>query len=405
MVEYRALGDEHREVYWNYTGYAFSPDSGQEPYDPDEHEPERMAMGDRRGVFADGAAPDDPPRCVCAHHWFDALVRGERHPAPGLSAVASPPEHRRQGYVRQLLLSALEEYRSRNDRFSLLWPFRYHFYRQYGWETCAEHRMYSCEPSALSFARAAYGDSGSYRQLSADDYGVIEPVYESYAGRYALSVGRTATWWRHRIFSGWDADPYVYVWERGGEARGYLSYTIDGEWGERTMRIRDLAFVDHEALLALCAFCSNHDSQADEVRFALPRDVNVLDLADEPEDIECEHKTGAMARIVDVESTLDAIRYPDTDGRVTMSIEDPLAEWNERSVRLTVEGGVATCEPVSTGGHADLTLDIGLLTQLVVGYRSASELAWHGRLDAPAEIVDTLDRLYPPTETYLGTGF
>lgn len=401
MVEYRPLDDEHHEVFFEYTKYAFRPESGPAEYDPDEHETEQMKLGDKRGLFD----TEETPRCLCAHYWFDAFIRGNRHPAPGLSAVATPPENRRRGYVERLLENVLEEYRTRGDQFSLLWPFRYRFYRNYGWETCSAHLAYSCEPAALSFSRERADEKGRYRPVSDDEYGELASVYEAYSSRYGLSVTRTEDWWRHRVFEGWGTDPYVYVWERNGEVRGYLTYTIDGEWGDRTMQVREMAFLDHEALLALCAYCANHDSQVSTVRFGLPTDVTLLDLAPDPEDLDCELKTGGMARLVDVAASLSALEYPTVDAQLTLAVSDPLVDWNDGRFHLDAGDGTVTCETAARDHEPDATLDIGALTQLAVGYRSAEDLERTNRLDAPAAVVSTLDTLYPTEPTYLGTRF
>ena len=409
MVEYRPLEDAHRDAFFEYTTYAFSPDTGPVEYDPEEHDNERLRMGAQRGLFTDD---DDRPRCLCAHYWFDALVRGERHPAPGLSAVATPPEYRRTGYIEQLLAHSLEEYRSRESRFSLLWPFRTRFYRQFGWETCSASRSYTCEPDALSFARGWGGESessededGRYRQLDADEYERLVPVYEEFSDRYALSIGRDEQWWRHRVFSSWTTDPYVYTYERDGDARGYLVYSIEGEWGDRTMRVWELVFADHDALFALCAYCANHDSQVSEVTFSLPTDVDLLTLVPDPEDVECERNVGAMARIVDVSETLSALQYPAVDAAVTLTVEDSFADWNDGTYRLVVDDGLATCETVSDGRDADVVLDVGALTQLAVGYRSARHLERSNQIETEADSLATLERLFPSEQTFVGTRF
>lgn len=402
MTDYRPLDGNHREVFAEYTSYGFVPESGPIEYDPEEHEHERMQLGARRGLFDD--AVSDDPLCVCLHHWFDARIRGERHSSPGLSFVASPPEHRRAGYVEQLLAHSLAEYRDRGDRFSLLWPFRYRFYRQFGWETCSSRRSYTCEPAALSFARDRLGAVGRYRSVDADEYEPLASVYEAFSRRYALSVGRDEDWWQQRLFTGWEEDPYAYAWERDGDVRAYLLYFVDGSWGDRTMRVKDLAFVDHEALLALCAYLANHDSQVSKLQFTLPTDVELLDLVTDPEDIDCELTNGPMARLVDAAETLPALQYPAVDADVTLKVEDPLVDWHDDPLRLVVEEGTATCERVPDG-VPDVTIDVGTLTQLVVGYRTASDLDRHGRVDAPADVVESLDRLYPRTRPYLDTGF
>lgn len=407
--EYRPLESEHRDAYVEYTSYAFNPESGPVTYDPEEHETEQLRIGDRRGLFEAGADEDEPPRCVCAHHWFEAKVRGKTCSTPGLSAVASPPAYRRKGYVRRLLKHSLAEYRSRDGRFSLLWPFRYRFYRQYGWETVSAHRRYTCEPETLSFAterlRECKGVGGRYQELETDDFTDAARVYEAHTRQYSLAVDRSEAWWRHLIFESWESDPFVAAWERDGTVCGYLVYTIDGSGRDRTMNVRELVHNDFESLLALLAYCHNHDSQVGEVRFTLPPDVDVLDLVPDPEDVECRLHTGAMARIVDVVQTLSELPYPGVDADLTLTVEDPLVDWNDRTVRLAVDRGAAVCEPVADERNPDVTTDVGALTQLAVGYRKASVLERHGVLTGSDETISTLDRLFPPDNTYIATRF
>lgn len=198
--------------------------------------------------------------------------------------------------------------------------------------------------------------------------------------------------------------------EDDGNDRAYLTYTIDGSWGDRTMHVRDLAFVDHEGLLAICAFCANHDSQVTEVTFSLPTDVDFLDLVPTPEDVECTLEPGAMARIVDVRETLSAFQYPDVDAQVTITVTDSLVEWNEGTITLSVTDGEPTCEYHAEADEADpetpsVTLDIGTLTQLVVGYRSTRDLEQLGRVTVSEETRTVLERLFPREQPYLGTRF
>ena len=405
MNDYRPLGDDHREAFATYTGYAFVPEAGPVEYDPEEHDTARMELGDRRGLFAPDATADDRPLCVCVHHWFDAHVRDDRHSTPGLSMVASPPDHRREGNVERLLVRSLEEYRERGDRFSILWPFRYRFYRQYGWETCTDRPRYSCPPEALSFAADATGDGGRYRPIDADEYDALVPIYDHHASQYALAVDRDEDWWRHRIFESWETDPYVYAWERDGDVRGYVVYTIPGEWDDRTLQVRELGYLDTEALLAMLGFCANHDSQVEEVRFTLPPTDRLHDLVPDPEDVDLSLETGVMARIVDVAETLSVLSYPDLDAVVTLEIEDSFAAWNDGRFTLSVTDGEPTCERSTAIDDPDVTLDVGTLTQLAVGYRSADALNRMGQLEASPDAVEDLARLFPPDDVYLATGF
>ncbi|MCU4740005.1 GNAT family N-acetyltransferase [Natronoglomus mannanivorans] len=423
MTDYRPLPDEQRDVFHEYVSYAFAPEEGpsESEYDPEE-EPERAKLGSRRGLYPDEESADtgdddlERPLCVCRHHWFDARVRGDIHAAPGLSAVATPPENRRSGFVRDLLRHSLAEYRDRGARFSVLWPFEYGFYRQYGWDTCNKRTVYECDPETLAFAADERRNEGSFSRLEADDYESLAPTYEAHSSAYGLSLERDEEWWRHRVFSSWETDPFVYAWERDGEVRGYLTYTVEEEDGrdEPTMAVTELAFVDHEAHLALLSFCANHDSQVGRVRLPAPEESRLLDLVGDPHDVDCTVKLGPMVRIVDVAETLSALSYAHLERAeesraesrepVTLAVEDPLVEWNDGVFSLGVSSESDTtavaCEPVTT--DPDATIDVGALSQLAVGYRSARTLRRAGRLtlDGSEErVIERLETLFPTTPT------
>ncbi|MBZ6493734.1 GNAT family N-acetyltransferase [Natrinema longum] len=410
MVDYRPIPDE-RDVFHEYRSYAFRPEEGVPAYDPDEHERPRATLGSRRGVYETDGADDAEPRCVCRHYWLESRVREECHRTAGLASVATPPEYRRRGYVRQLLARSLAEYRDREIRFSVLWPFSYRFYRQYGWDTCNRIVTHECEPSVLSFATDAVDrDAGSIRRLEADEFRSLTPAYEAHADRYSLSLEREEDWWRYRVFGGHDRDPFVYAYERDGRVRGYLVYTIDGEMGDRTMAVSELVAADHEATLALLSFCHDHGSQVERVRLRVPSGVPLRDLARDPDEIETVVENGPMVRIVDVAATLSALSYPDLDVSTTIAVEDPLAEWNEGVFELAIAAGQADCTRLdgrsNAAADADVRLEIGALSQLVVGFQSAETLERTGRIETAApEPGDVLSTLFPQTEVYLGDRF
>ncbi len=302
MADYRQIPDE-RGVFHEYRTYAFVPELGPTPYDSDEHDTPRALLGSPRGIYPDADADASEPRAVCRHYWLTARVRGDLHPTAGLAAVATPPEYRRQGYVGQLLEHSLEEYRERGCRFAVLWPFRYAFYRQFGWDTSNTIVTHECDPETLAFAAAATDREGSFTRLDADDYERLESAYDSFAERYALTLERSDDWWRYRLLENFDTDPYIYAYERDGAVRGYLIYTVEAndDHNERTMDVSELGFETYDDLLALLSFCHTHDSQVDRVRLRVPEQVPLLEIAAEPDEIETTVETGPMVRIVDVE--------------------------------------------------------------------------------------------------------
>ncbi|SIR86851.1 GNAT family N-acetyltransferase [Natronorubrum thiooxidans] len=407
MVEYRPIPDE-RDVFHEYRSYAFRPESGVPTYDPDEHETPRATLGSRRGLY-DPTADDTAPRTVCRHYWLETHVRGEPHRTAGLASVATPPEYRHSGYVRRLLANSLAEYRDRDVRFSVLWPFRYRFYRQYGWDTANSIVTHECAPTALEFATGAVDTEGTFRRLEADEYDRLEQAYDAHAERYGLALERDEQWWRRRVFAGHDRDPFVYAVERDGEVRGYLVYTIDDDSNGRTMAVSELVAVDHDALLALLAFCHRHDSQIERVRLRVPGDVPIRDIARDPDEIDTVVEDGPMVRIVDVAETLSACSAPALETDVTIAVDDPLADWNDGTFRLEGADGRSACTRLADSidpESADIRLDVAALSQLVVGSQSAPRLERTGRLTATdSTALKTVTTWFPETDVYLGEYF
>jgi predicted acetyltransferase len=401
-MDYRALPDDRKKQFQDYLEYAFSLENGpQDEYDwdPDEQ------PGEERALFE-----GDEMRCVCAHNWFQAHLRGQQFELAGLSAVASPPEHRRKGYVRRLLAESLAEYRDRDDFLTALWAFKHPFYERQGWALANKWTRFECDPDALGFARDHPLAGGDFRRIDTDDFDRLDPVLTAHNDDYELSIERTEEWWRERIFSSWRTDPYVYAWEDDqGEIRGYVVYRVESEDEGKRLRTTEFASADHEARVNLLRFLANHDSQVERVSINGPVDTTLLDLADEPEDVTCEVEPGPMVRIVDVPAAIEALDYPtDLDAKFTISVSDPLVDWNDGIFRAALADGRATCEPTIEGATPtpDVTATVGALSQVYVGYHSVAD----AETLADLEIRDSTTReplaeMFPERDVFLREGF
>ena len=403
-LRYRPVPDDDLDEFRRLLTYAFRPTETHEPLADDEELPPPARLGARRGIY-DG----DELLCTGRHHWFTLNVRGSKHDAPGLSAVSTPPWNRRRGLVRRLLLESLEEYREREGWFSALWPFEHPFYAKFGWATASDYAEIGVAPDDLDFLDAVE-PAGRFVELDADRWADCEAVYRE-ANDHTLAMYRTEEWWRKRVFEGWKHDPYVAGVEReiDGEAElvGYVVYRFDEDDGDRTLSVYELCAVDHDASVELLRFCRYHDSQVAAVELYGRPDAGLFDLVTDPRDVSVELRPGPMVRLVDVERSLGVLDYPrEVTEAVTLAVDDDLAAWNDGTFRLAVDGGRATCEPVSDApDDAAVRVGVGALSQLAVGYRSASRLREIGRLEADEGTVEALDALFPTEETVLHEGF
>ncbi|WP_459192906.1 GNAT family N-acetyltransferase [Halosimplex sp. J119] len=398
-VAVRPLAAEHYDEFRAITDYAFQPDDGPQEYDD---EPERIA--DRYGAF-DG----DDLVSVCGHYDFRANLRGEWVPLAGLAAVATPPEHRREGYVAALVDDALDRWRDESP-LAALWPFSRSYYAQFGWATANTSTKYTCPPDQLAFARGAA--EGKARPVNPDEWRALQSVHEEAAAETSLALRRRSEQlWRERILhEGSDDRRWAYLWERDGEPRGYVVYTFEDLGGPRHMnkqlKVADAAAVDHEARLGLLGLLADHDSQASEVVVSSDARTDLLDLAPDPSAVDCETRTGPMVRIVDVPAALERCPYPDgANADLTLRVTDETAPWNDDIFRFTVADGDVECAPADED-EPDATVGIGTLSQLVVGYHDVAAARRVGDLSVAEEsIADAIDGLFPLATPYLRTFF
>jgi predicted acetyltransferase len=425
----RVLPGDHRERFRDVLSYAFEPEGGPD-WDRSDHEwPDLFTP---LGYY--DAAPDADVgvadlAAACGYYDFETRVRDGWHRVPGVSAVASPPETRRRGVVAGMLEDLLSRFRDDGVALCSLWPFEYEFYRRFGWATCNDYAQLTVPPEQLS-ARAP-DPAGTFERLdAADDVAAMNAVHEAWATE-DLAVRRTEGWWRERVFRGWKRDPYVYGW-RDSEAQsasetrtgsestrertleGYVVYTVgerdDGDG--RVMTVWELAAADARAHDHLLRFCRDHDSQVERVQFRrLPSWVRPLFDYPDPRAATLEIRPGPMVRIVDVRRALERLDYGEATGAVTLSVSDDRCPWNDGTFRLQVTDEGATVRRVGdvdadADADADGRIDVGSLSQLLVGARGAADLARSdGLTDADEATRAALGRLFPERRLFLREGF
>ena len=414
MSEYRPVPDADVPEFQRILSYAFSPAEEHEPTDSLEELPPRATLGDRRAIYEGSEI-----RCTAVHHWFRLRVRGELEEVPGLSAVATPPEYRRQGLVGRLLAQSLSEYREHGAGFCALWPFSHPFYRQFGWGLCSRYGRVTCKPEALAgIGPGKEGESNGrehrFRRCSPEEWAALDRVYSATDDR-DLTMDRTEAWWRKRVFTGWDTDPYATGVERDGRLVGYLVYDIEeSENGDgRRMVVREVGHVDIEACRAVLEFCRNHDSQIEEIELRGPAETSLQDLARDPGEIAVEIEAGPMIRIVDLARALSGLSYPaGIEVDLALEVADGVADWNDGRFRLSIADGSGGCEPIVGGtdaltdagsdDDADLVTSITTLSQVAVGYLSVDRAETVGDFEvSSAEARETLEAAFPPRETFL----
>jgi len=378
MAEYRPVTEAHRERYHAIMQQAFDLESGPEPSyaaeepddDPDVWPP---ALSDPRGLFVDGAEDADATEIVstCKLYYLDATVRGEWTAIGGLGGVATPPEHRRNGYSRATIEGALDEYRENGVDFVALWPSTVRFYRALGWGVANRKTRVRVPPQQLAeIAGAPPAENGRFRQLDADEWERLRRVEVERAERFGLSLRRSEGWWRKRTLAAWPDGPapYVYGYEVGDELRGYA--LLDARAGDdgRELRVQDLAGIDHEIERALLGFLANYDSQVDAVVLDGPLAGDFSELVPDPGELDVTESVGTMIRLTDVERGLESLSWPAAlKQRFVLDVTDPLLDLNDDQFVVSIADGEATVESAGGDLAGDASLGIGTLSRLAIG--------------------------------------
>src|SRR5262249_33617864 len=122
-------------------------------------------------------------------------------------------------------------------------------------------------------------------------------------------------------------------------------------------------------------------------------------------DIETKSEPVTMARIVDVPGAFAyCVPPPDTNGAVTLSVQDECAPWNTGTWRVTFEGGKTFTE--RTNAAPQLAFDIQALSQVYHGMPTLDMLRAAERLTVYDEAgYLTLKRLLDGPPMWMNDGF
>lgn len=392
--------DEHDRAHF-ILAYSFNGDRSQEGRERLKHVEE---MGITTGLYEDGEM------AACLRVFpLRTFIHGTSIPLGGVSSVACLPEHRRKGYVGQLLRHALTEMRERGQTLSSLWTPHPSLYRRYGWMVASGAFRYRFKPKEIQPLDGARPE-GRAQRITDEQWPAIAEVYDRFAPPRNGYLDRDERWWKEALFRHLYDDKRrpndVAMWtDREGRSSGYIVYSNtredrpDGPDVSKLI-VDEFVATDSAAFNGLLRYLLSHDL-ADEVSWWGPAD-EPLDLAvDEPHRVKREHWHGFMLRIVDVEQAI-AARPPAAgapEGAFSVHIADAAAPWNQGVWRIECAGGRITAK--KTNGAADLSTDAAAFAAMYNAYLRPSDAARSGLAEAADTAAVLLaDRIlaadYPP---------
>ncbi|WP_162921788.1 GNAT family N-acetyltransferase [Listeria costaricensis] len=340
-----------------------------------------------------GAFQDERLLAQVLTYPLTASLYGEDFAMGGIVYVASFPENRGGGLIRQLMHASLAEMRQKGQLLSYLRPFSVPFYRKFGYELFTEEVAVELSAAHLPGDKAY---TGTLERTGHHDksFEAVRQIYDRYQKRKNGMLVRDAAWWSRLARREFTHEAVLYR-DQEGHPQGYALYTFEGE----TMLIYELAALTIEAEKAIWQFVKSHQSMFQTVKAM--NVGNIRDLAlwlTDPTDLAITETLSFMMRVVDVEPFLARVPFNSLTEPLYLEIREDFAEWNNGCYRIT-EQGVERLDHVPA--EKVLQTDIQTFSQMMTGFIRPTKLAYYEKLRGTAETIQKWEAALPVRETQL----
>ncbi|HHL0971155.1 TPA: enhanced intracellular survival protein Eis [Bacillus cereus] len=320
---------------------------------------------------------------------FHIYIGKEKFKMGGVAGVATYPEYRRSGYVKELLQHSLQIMKKDGYTVSMLHPFAVSFYRKYGWELCANLVICHMTKSDLVMKKQVNGTVKRFNKEKHPEE--VEKLYEVFAERFSGMLVREKNWWLQAVYD--DLTLAIY-YDENKKAAGYMLYKIENY----KMTVEEFVPLHNEARNGLWNFICQHDSMIKELEMTVSENEPLLYSLQEPR-VKTEIKPYFMGRIVDVEQFLKQyeLNWNNVQQEVILHITDAFAPWNNVTVRLANHEITIVEETTEKG----IKLDINALSAIMFGYKRPLELNELELISGSDEAIRSIENLVPMRKPFI----
>lgn len=386
----RKINQEELDDFFKVGLYAFGSWQDEPEHDPTGwfNPDECLGLFDNGRLFA-----------RLRNRSFQQVIRGSLKPMGGIASVASYPEHRRQGYVRQLMQAAFVDMREKGQVVSALYPFREGFYGRFGYVTTNSTLEVKIPTHALEHHLAAAADLDGGWSMKR------QPAWESGA-RFLHFMAEQSLQWHGSVLYPPDIpddllarfwqDQLVVFIEQQGQIQAAARYQVKGALTDGVLTIHEMAWDSFAARDKLLGFFARHADATPACWLSVPLGTNFQSWLYQPT-IHFESKISylnMMGRVVDVAGACAGLPAF-TEGECCFTYEDAQCPWNDGRFRLSTQNG--TLHAQKTRKACQLHLTPQGLSALVYGSLSFAEVVYRGWVTAVAEPAQHLfSHWFPP---------
>ncbi|MHA2030418.1 MAG: GNAT family N-acetyltransferase [Candidatus Kariarchaeaceae archaeon] len=317
-------------------------------------------------------------------------IRGNIVDMGGISAVASAPEYRRQGYVRQIMDAHFVEMNRLGQYVSVVYPFKPEFYEHMGYAIIAINVNIELPINKLR----SYRQKIEYERLDRLEGGIHLRNFhrKEIVPKYHGMIDRSDSRWTRKD----EKAPGVVMLARiNDELVAAGAYTISGYGG--MMESGEYFWTSVQGREAALGWAARHIDQVKTFRLHLPPNENTgYWLDDFRGRIQMNETSGfAMGRIVNLE-VLNGLPVPVGSDSKSIRIVDEQCQWNNKTIQLSEIDGKLVVEDTTDKGAQ---VSIQAVAAAVYGAVGPGELVNKGWATEDGEKI-LLD-FFPQYEAYV----
>lgn len=346
------------------------------------------------GTFLDDGTLISQVECGFMPVFYD----GKPIMCAAVGGVASKPEYRRLGGVRETFNGVFAHALNNSALVSILHPFSIGYYRKFGYETI--FRYLNAECSFKAFEKIERFTDVTLAQKEHTE--ILEEIYAAAAKKNNMLFER-------KNGRGFCTEPYkeckYTYFVNDGDSKGYVYIIPDRS--TRTITVEELVFTDKGALLKLFGFLRTYDGNYNFVNInKLPYNTPALGvLSDENGLVKRNLLYGGSGRILDMEGILNATVYPEGKGEFTLKITDEQIEGNNGIYTVKYENRKGIVEKKENGDY-QIALDAPAAARIILAREglTADEISYIPNTEIKESCDDFL-RAFPKRTTFFYDDF
>lgn len=313
-------------------------------------------------------------------------------PMAGVSWVSVHPLHRRQGILRALMRSQLDDLHARGVPLAGLGASEAGIYGRFGYGPATWDSSWRLSRGAVRHL-AEMDHAGRLELAEPARAQQVLPAIHEQARRSQVGEVRTypGFWRDHTADDQRHGRLFVVYRDHDGDASGYASYRFEREqrWSSQaTVTVDHLVACTGAAYRSLWAYLADLDLTDSVAARGRPEHEPLQWALEDRRQLEVTSVHDHLwVRLVDLPEALSGRRYA-AEGSLVLEVADSFCPWNQGRWLLEVSPDGATCRPAPAAGNDGLRLDVSVLGSLFLGGVSVARLAASGLIEAdPASLL------------------